>query len=664
MSSTTTGYRYAPLSAVGANDNRRSLRLLDIEPGLLKDDLNVILRETEILGPQADPSYEALSYVWGPKDTSANIFMGPNRIRFEVSQVLSTALRHLRYEGKTRTVWIDAICINQSDIAERSKQVTIMGDIYQRATRVIVWLGVENQESSHAMHLLQAFGSNIRVDWATRKISPSDSAEKNQHHWADKYASLPYDRKDFDALACLFEREWFERLWIRQEIVLACEAVVQCGNEHLSWECFRNVFLAISTKDQAVFIRDSEASNWITRLRGNGRFRLIYQVCSTSSCRLTDLRYNFSTSKCQDARDRIYAVLSLLYGKERALGITPDYSLEAKEVYKSVTLQFVQTLGDLNILTQCEPVEPFSTPTWVPDWSVNGKSMIALAILPAASSEIMAQTEVHGNILRVAGTIIDTVKTVTNIDIEELESLLGTARVLQGLFSVDDACKPYPAGGTVGEAFIRVLLRDCFNDFLPIVEHAPKLRDAVETMKLILLATDQVLNNLIKEHSVAFLAGGASESLSHYAFFSTTKGYIGLGRREQVKIGDTVCALLGSDMPAVLRHHEKTQYHLIGQSYICGFMYGEAFLGPLPLDWRVSWLQVADDAGIARFLRAYENLEKDQKHLEDPRMKRLSPFLDLSEARSEWGRSKEFSVNVSPDVLRRSGIDMAWFDLV
>lgn len=164
MSSVTIKYKYAPLSAVGANDNRRLLRLLDIEPGLLKDDLNVILHEAEILGPQADPSYEALSYVWGPKDTSANIFMGRNKIRFEVSQVLSTALRHLRFERKARTVWIDALCINQSNTTERSKQVTIMGDIYQRATRVIVWLGPENQESSYAMHLVQTFGSNISVN--------------------------------------------------------------------------------------------------------------------------------------------------------------------------------------------------------------------------------------------------------------------------------------------------------------------------------------------------------------------------------------------------------------------------------------------------------------------------------------------------------------------
>lgn len=439
---------------------------------------------------------------------------------------------------------------------------------------------------------------------------------------------------------------------------------MQCGNEYLSWESFRNVFLAISTKDQAAFIHDSEASAWITRLRANGRLRLIYQVCSTNSCKLNDLRYNFSTAKCQDPRDRIYAVLSLLYGKEKALDIMPDYSLEAKEVYKSVTLQYVQNLKDLNILTQCEPMEPFSTPTWVPDWSVNGESMPALAILSAASSEIMSQTEAPGNILRVAGTIIDMVETVTNVEIGKLESLVGVFRVLQDLFSTEDAEKPYPAGGTYGEASIRVLLRDCLNDFLPIIEHAPKLRDAVETMKRILSATDQVMVNLINEHSVVFLSGSASESLGHYTFFSTAKGYIGLGRREQVKIGDTVCALLGSDMPVLLRHHEKTQYYLIGQSYICGFMYGEAFLGPLPLNWRVSWAEVVDDAGEARVLRAYENLEKDQKQLEDPRMQRLSPFLDLSEARSKWGRSKEFSVNVSPDVLRQSGIDMKWFDLV
>jgi hypothetical protein len=42
-----------------------------------------------------------------------------------------------------RTVWIDAICINQDDILERNVQVQMMGMVYEKATCVLIWLGEE-----------------------------------------------------------------------------------------------------------------------------------------------------------------------------------------------------------------------------------------------------------------------------------------------------------------------------------------------------------------------------------------------------------------------------------------------------------------------------------------------------------------------------------------
>ncbi|KAF8859326.1 heterokaryon incompatibility, partial [Acephala macrosclerotiorum] len=83
--------------------------------------------------------YEALSYVWGESDPPCWILC--NGQRKSVTPNLGAALRRLRYKEKWRLVWIDAICVNQEDLDERSQQVMLMRNIYSPARRVIVWLG-------------------------------------------------------------------------------------------------------------------------------------------------------------------------------------------------------------------------------------------------------------------------------------------------------------------------------------------------------------------------------------------------------------------------------------------------------------------------------------------------------------------------------------------
>ena len=67
---------------------------------------------------------------------------------------LAEVLPYLRYEYRIRTLWIDAICINQQDLRERSSQVKIMGDIYRLADRVVIWLGSAKDKSAHALKIL------------------------------------------------------------------------------------------------------------------------------------------------------------------------------------------------------------------------------------------------------------------------------------------------------------------------------------------------------------------------------------------------------------------------------------------------------------------------------------------------------------------------------
>ena len=171
------------------------------------------------------PVFEALSYVWGRDDPRELVRIAG--VHIAVRDNLAGALRHLRYTNKPRTLWTDALCINQDDLAERSSQVALMGDIYRSATRVVVWLGVESEDSNGAMNLMDKLGSMVTFDFVTREITPTELG-KSDPEWA--HGKLPFSMSELSSIYNLVSREWFERIWVRQEISLANdEAVIMCG---------------------------------------------------------------------------------------------------------------------------------------------------------------------------------------------------------------------------------------------------------------------------------------------------------------------------------------------------------------------------------------------------------------------------------------------------
>jgi len=98
------------------------------------------------------PRYEALSYTWG--DERAETLISIDDGLFLVRRNLDCALKQLRYDYEPRTLWIDAIRINQSDVDERGDQVSQMGSIYSKANDVVVWLGEATNDSNQGMDFL------------------------------------------------------------------------------------------------------------------------------------------------------------------------------------------------------------------------------------------------------------------------------------------------------------------------------------------------------------------------------------------------------------------------------------------------------------------------------------------------------------------------------
>ena len=156
-SSTKLGsYHYQRLSSA------RSIRVLELQPGLrFADPLESNLREISLdTNSSSVPSYEALSYVWGAPTGDRPITCDGKLL--QVTPNCESALRHLREEHYPRTLWIDSICIDQSDdkdsLVERDAQVAMMGEIYNRASSTLCWVGEGEEFTDKAMKRLESIG--------------------------------------------------------------------------------------------------------------------------------------------------------------------------------------------------------------------------------------------------------------------------------------------------------------------------------------------------------------------------------------------------------------------------------------------------------------------------------------------------------------------------
>jgi hypothetical protein len=180
-----TTYRYPPLPP--GNGNIRLLRLMpngNRDAGIKCQLFNYSLGSGQG-DHQENHLYEALSYVWGdPIETSAICI---DNQPFNVTKNLHSALSRLRNHALERILWIDAICIDQTNQKEKQHQIRSMANIYTSADRVIIWLGDDADDSQQAL-------KDIRVAANEESI---DTIYNNRR------------------IITLLQRPWFERIWVR-----------------------------------------------------------------------------------------------------------------------------------------------------------------------------------------------------------------------------------------------------------------------------------------------------------------------------------------------------------------------------------------------------------------------------------------------------------------
>lgn len=290
--------------------------------------------------------YEALSYTWGSSSDGDAIIVDERRK--PVTRNLFLALRRLRQKDKIRRLWVDALCIDQSNIPERNHQVGMMGQIYSFATDVIVWLGDTKEliDEGHQHYFEFSFADEMRP------ITRSEDDQVRKLGAAISNTNIP----------------WWTRTWVVQEFSLARRLPkMQYSNIELSFLDFVNIadlLVRCATSEYAVL----QVSKLLEFLMG-------FLATSAFNMRsFSDLAVVFATTATFDPRDRIYALLSVV-SPSIARQIVPDYNKSVADVFVEATYAEISSLRSLLLLKLVRCRGKSGDMAHLPSWAVDFASL-------------------------------------------------------------------------------------------------------------------------------------------------------------------------------------------------------------------------------------------------------------------------------------------------
>lgn len=369
----------------------KEIRVLKIAPGEWHDEI-----ECELLPVPLHNTFvfDALSYAWGSSKLVRSIIL--NGRAHSVTASAHQALRRLRqtYDPTTVTVWIDALCINQSDDKERANQVQLMREIYTKARQVIIYLGeVQNSKSkvsSKSTFFQPKADDGILSSFVARcslqnvpKIPKMDEASEvfclihsiaeaqNLDDIALFGADSKYHRRLFEALRQLMRCRWWDRMWTLQEAVVPRDVIIIYGPCVSTWDMFTRAAKAYSDRKPSEafsllppeYLKVIDFYSQIVLGIENMRRRWT----SNEQTTLLSLLRQFSGRNATDPRDRVYALLGLARGR---LPVQPNYSIDVATVYQRTVLGIISSTGALSVLNGDTGRKlRQDLPSWVPDWT-------------------------------------------------------------------------------------------------------------------------------------------------------------------------------------------------------------------------------------------------------------------------------------------------------
>lgn len=459
-----------PREIYAALKHQKSIRLVDVDHGKAGSPVSCTLVEANIDQPAT--KYLALSYTWGdPKKTGPIVCNG---VPLQVTESLVAAMGQLRERYPGRLFWIDAICINQQDPIERAAQVQLMRDIYRSAENVVVYLGEDSPGLDRAVRLFHQLQAEAEV-WDASKDNGTkvDRTGMVRSKFPPPYDEVWYRFHD------LFNRPWFSRIWIVQEVVMASgDPDVICGPYSLAWSSVVSV---------AEFFLNTGLGGATTKKSKTSLVGLMQSIKASPKF-LWHLLWLTAPFASTEPRDKIFALYGLVHPAEAdnlaSEYFQIDYQKPIKDVYRDLMFGYVTNYGSLVLLSEAMEVDPEERsvqglPSWVPDWSLPMLAKHPSVGRHAGPSEFDAcggqGTLVHSgmravnpDVLRVAGKVHDEVVWVSKpFDGFEYSPLPWRRRpfVLQQLW--EDVRERLGSERETTGAFWRTLLADADKNGLP-----------------------------------------------------------------------------------------------------------------------------------------------------------------------------------------------------
>lgn len=567
------------------------------------------------LGPTEDRAldqpiptpFEALSYTWEepvfPKTIKCDNTPVP------ITQNLFEALVHIRNAGKPRVLWIDALCINQSDDEEKSSQIPLMRLIFSTASRVLIWLGLEDEHSSCALQFIETIVAEAKSMIGKENVTMNDLNTSEAHRRLWTQLELPLlDWQDFrklcmDPVRHLFERPWFSRVWTLQEAMLSKTATVIIGNRSLDWMHLGIAVVSLLWKNEEKFhvlvyskmVTAAQNSFYARTCQGSTHLRRSLDV----------LLSNTWDCKCTEPRDKIYGLLGLAAND---LGIKPDYKSPVEDVYMDAIRRLIFSDDSppysVSILSHAQhhrDDKSESFPSWVPLWH---RHHTAPAAIPphchfTAGGEKKQQKTVAvcSKVIVLEGFIAGTIKCVTKMPEgtnDRFSTVSDNNKYLDGLLQllqfVGSLSTPYVNGDSILEVFARILTRgqpfgqyDFRNHFSCLVKmHLQALGDkAVEEIRRwdrvegLLQKIEDVLEEEYDRECDRRMTREIFLVLNRRELFGMGNGLLGVGPNS-LREGDKVCVFYDARQPFALRELEDGSFRLLGECYVHGIMHGEA----------------------------------------------------------------------------------------
>ena len=323
------------------------------------------------------PPYEALSYKWESESELRKSTILANGLRFMLSPDLLLALQRIWLwqslvdQGSECVLylWNDFICINQRNNNERQIQVSKMAEIYAQARRTMVWLGPGDRLSNLALLSIPGIiGELSETTSVVRKERLKEAGLENMALWR--------------ALGGFFHKSWFERLWILQEVVLAPEATLICGEVAVDWTTVTELVTLLARAGLFRLAsgehgrRDmNDKSNGLVTVVDVEKLKNIFRKTGhiTSVPHIMDAAWG---KQCLEPVDRVWTVVGLLPNVMRQNLFAQkfvDYSEAGRKHYEETYIKTAKWLAEIDLSGMLSMAarskKTDKIPSWCPDWS-------------------------------------------------------------------------------------------------------------------------------------------------------------------------------------------------------------------------------------------------------------------------------------------------------